>query len=370
MTTLLPTLLIVIATVLPAFSTAAPAGVSTRADSAHGIAPPPHRAPIGQLRICGHPRMAAWLSRQSDEFNRRNPSIRVVPRLNGSDVGMAALYTGQADIVLMGREATDSEVQAFEWVNRYRPTAIPILTGSLDRAGQAPALVAFVHRDNPLQALDLAQLDGIFGSARREGWFDKQPVPSQARGVDRDIRFWGQLGLGSDWAKQTIRRYLPLAESGTGMFFRARVLGASNRVHWDGTREFADPVGGSEDGATRMLAALAEDRHGIAIAHLGAAHPGVKALQLVGEDGTPVAATHDSLVDGRYPLVRTVFAYINVPPGEGIDPQVIAWLHDVLEHGRPTHSEGYLPLSDDRRVQVLDQLATLEPAAGHGNPQR
>src|SRR5690606_27349021 len=108
------------------------------------------------------------------------------------------LYTGQADIVLMGREATESEVKAFEWVNRYRPTAVPILRGSLDRAGQAPALVVFVHRDNPIAAISLEELDGIFGTARENGWRDGQPVATAARGAERDIRHWGQLGLEGD----------------------------------------------------------------------------------------------------------------------------------------------------------------------------
>lgn len=328
------------------------------ADFAHGIAPPPHRSPSGELRIWGHSQARDWLSHHAGNFQRRNPGIRITPRLTGSDVGMAALYTGQADIVVMGREATESEVKAFEWVYRYRPMAVPIRTGSLDRVGQAPALVAFVHRDNPIQSLSLAQLDGLFGAAREGGWDDGQPVPSAARGADRDLRHWGQLGLDGQWAQRGIRLYGPDAESGTGKFFRVRVLADSNRMHWDALTEFADPVSGPEDSGAWILAALAADPAGVAIANLQFARPEVRAVPLVGGNGDPVAPTAESLVDGSYPLGRTVYAYINKPVGQSIDPQVMAWLQDVLAEpaGAMPESGAYLPLSAARRAEAVQSL--------------
>lgn len=333
-------------------------------DSAHGILPPPHGSPPGTLRIWGHPQAEEWLSRQADRFAQRHPDIRIEPNLTGSDVGMAALYSGQADIVLMGREATASEVQAFEWVHRYRPTAVPILTGSLDRAGQAPALVIFVHRDNPLGSLSLAQLDGIFGTAREHGWHDGKPVPSAARGADRDIRRWGQLGLDGVWLQRAIRMYAPMAESGTGKFFRVRVLADSNRMHWDALEEFADPVHGAEDSGARILAALADDPAGIAVSNLQFARPEVKAVALIGDAGEPVMPTPDALVSGRYPLARTVYAYINRPAQAPVDPQVMAWLTDVL--GEPARGRedgaGFLPLSESRRLAAIRHLSATQPA--------
>ncbi len=282
---------------------------------------------------------------------------------------MAALYTGQADVVLMGREATESEVKAFEWVYRYRPTAVPILTGSVDRVGQAPALVVFVHRDNPIEALSLAQLDGIFGTARDHGWHDGQPVPAAARGPDRDIRQWGQLGLDGAWSRRAIRLYTPMAESGSGKFFRLRVLADSNRMHWDALQEFADPVHGQEDSGRRILAALAADPAGIAVSQLQFVRPEVKALRLAAGPGQAVAATRDTLVSGAYPLARMVYAYINRPPGQPIDPQVLSWLQDVLidtAHvaGRADQADalaGYLPLSAARRNMVLRSLTAPRP---------
>jgi len=337
---------------------------TAHADSAHGIPPPAHGSPPGTLRIWGHPQAEQWLSQQAERFARRHPGIRIETNLTGSDVGMAALYTGQADIVLMGREATASEVQAFEWVHRYRPTAVPILTGSLDQAGKAPALVIFVHRDNPVRSLSLAQLDGIFGTARDHGWHDGKPVPSASRGAERDLRRWGQLGLDGAWLQRPIRMYAPDAESGTGKFFRVRVLADSNRMHWDALEEFADPVHGAEDSGAHILAALANDPAGIAVSSLQFARPEVKAVALIGDAGEPVMPTPDALVSGRYPLARTVYAYINRPAQAPVDPQVMAWLTDVLgEQARGREDgAGFLPLSESRRLAAIRQLSANQPA--------
>lgn len=343
---------------------AAPAAAADGgAASAHGIAPPSHRSKPGVLRIWGHAQAAAWLAAQASGFQQRHPGIRILPQLTGSDVGMAALYTGQADVVLMGRQATESELKAFEWVHRYRPTEVPILGGSLDRSGQAPALVVFVHRDNPLQEISLAQLDGMFGTAREHGWHDGQPLVSAARGADRDLRHWEDLGLGGRWAGRPIRLYAPTAESGTGRFFRERVLANSNRMHWDAITEFADPVRGPDESAREILAALARDPDGLAIANLQFAGPDVKPLALKANDGAPVVATRATLVAGAYALARTVYAYINRPADGQVDPQVRAWLLDVLDRpGRPPADDaGFLALPEPKRREAIGLLAARHP---------
>ena len=72
--------------------------------------------------------------------------------MTGSDTGMAGLYTGEADIALLGRTATASELQAFEWVFRHPPTctAMPA-NGALvyvyrnSGEGTQPLAPAFMH---------------------------------------------------------------------------------------------------------------------------------------------------------------------------------------------------------------------------------
>jgi len=53
---------------------------------------------------------------------------------------------------------------------------------------------------------DLAQIDGIFGlNARRLG--GHALVHEERAGSEGNIRTWGQLGLGGDWADQPIHIY-------------------------------------------------------------------------------------------------------------------------------------------------------------------
>ncbi len=108
---------------------------------------------------------------------------------------MASLYMDLADVAAMGRKATWEETQAFQRVLESQPVEIVMATGSLDVPGWTWALVPVIHRDYPLSKLSLEQLDGIFGAARDGGMNGNTWDEKQARGPEKNIRTWGQLGL-------------------------------------------------------------------------------------------------------------------------------------------------------------------------------
>ena len=290
--------------------------------------------PSGILRIAGNPALAAVVARWTASFQEQHPGVRVETRLTGSDTGMAALYTGKADLALLGRAPTPSEIQAFEWIFRSKPAQVEIMTGSLDRPGQSPAPVLFVHRDNPLAQLTLAQLDAIFGTAHRL--------------APADIRTWGQLGLTGEWADQPIRLYAPDAMSGTGRFFRHVVLDDSRMMNWAQLTEFSDtdiPRTATHDAGRQILAALAADRYGLAVASLGPAQAGVRPLALDG-----ITATRDSLGTRQYPLTRAVLACFNRPVGAAPEPLVAAFLRYILSPAGQQEiapAGAYLPLTPE-----------------------
>ncbi|HOG29039.1 MAG TPA: substrate-binding domain-containing protein [Vicinamibacterales bacterium] len=300
------------------------------------IPPPSHEPPPGVVRVWGHAQARNLVRRWAASFETAHPGVRIDARLTGSDIGFAGLYTGQADIALVGREATDSETKAFEWVFRYKPASVQVMTGSLDRAGRSPAIVVFVHRHNPLERLSLAQLAAIFGHG--EG-----PLGA--------IRTWGQLGLTGTWADAPIRLYAPMAESGTGRAFRARVLGGSTKMNWDHLREFADEVSqpdGIDTSGARIAAALASDRYGLALSNLGSARPELKPIALASAgDGEYCHATRVNVIDRRYPLARSIYAYVNQRPGVALAPSVRLFLKHILsDHGQAVVSDyGYLRLN-------------------------
>lgn len=315
---------------------------------AEPIAPPPWHAPAGTLRVWGTPRAAEILSRWQHGYRARDRGTRIIVHLSGTDIGMAALYTGQADIVLSGREATDSEIKAFEWIFHYRPTRIEIATGSLDGAGRSPALAVFVHRDNPLARIDFAQLASVFGVSAASG--------------DQNIRTWNRLGIEREWSGRPIHLYAPDSESGSGTFFRARVLNGASKMNWEHLDEFAEPSMSTDISGRAILHALAKDRYGMAITDLAHANAGVKVVALK-SGGDFVLPTRATLVDGTYPLRRALYAYINVPE-HAVPDAVVARFLDYVLGTKGQHAldmrQGYLPLSDEtaqRERHVLGEAS-------------
>lgn len=301
------------------------------------VVPPPYRARTaieGTIRVAGNPEAKALVDAWERGFRREHPEVRIERDLRGSDVGMASLYTGQADLVLMGRAATAPEVKAFEWIYRYRPLAIEVATGSVDQPGRSPALAVYVHADNPLAKLTLAQLDAVFSRER-------------LRGASATIARWGDLGVGGAWAQRAIGLYTFDTESGTGRFFRETVLKDSRMLDWDRITESPQPI-----------AALLRDRYGLAVAS-GRAPSGLKIVAIAGDDGMLHSPTREEIAARRYPLARAVFAYVNRKPQGPLDAPVAAFLDYALgpQGQQDVDVTGiYLPLTSDNAREQAARL--------------
>jgi len=318
--------------------------------------PPPSPTPAaalpGTIRITGDDAASSVVKRWTEGFRQHNPDRAIKARLLGTGTGMAGIYTGTSDIALMGRGLTPVEHDAYTFAsNKAEPLGIEVMTGSLDRAGNSAALVAFVHSDNPVAKLTLAQLDGIIGTEHRRG--------------PGNLRTWGELGLTGEWADKPIRAYVPDQKTGTGAFLDQVVTRDSSKWDWEHVKEFKDiawdPNGYAYGAGQQILDALARDRYGIAVSTLGHSNPKVKPLALSAGDGGPyVEATRDTLVDRTYPLTRAIAVFISRSPGKPADPDVAAFLRYVLSPGGQdaiVREGGFLPLSAD---SVREQLKKLE----------
>lgn len=302
-------------------------------------AEPPAVAASGPVRIWGYPALEARFLAWEAEYQESHPDARFENHFTGSDTAMAGLYTAQADVAVLGREATANEVKAFEWVFRYRPLVLEILTGSLDRPGSSPALVFLVAASNPLREITLAQADALFGTER-------------LRGAPAALTAWDQLGLTGEWAGRPIHLYGYDTESNTGCFFRHAVLRDSRKLRWEQLTEFADTRAvrqPTHDAAEKICAALARDPAGIAVASLppDGIGPGLKVLAVRSEpDSRAILPSETTLVDRSYPLVRPVYAYLNRAPGRPAPAHAAAFLRFVLERAACANPDaaGYLPL--------------------------
>ncbi len=306
--------------------------------------------PTQTLRLAGNRNMDRLVRAWAAAYHARHPEIDFKVELRGNGTGMPALYLGRADLAFFGRDLIVTDRDAFNHVMKYDPLRIELGTGSLDAPGKSPALVLFVHRDNPLARLTLAQVDAIFSARRR-------------RGAPAALRTWGDLGLAGEWADQPIHLYADDTQSMAALFFQRVALGDSRMMNWEHFTEFRDirqPDGTTTEAAAQSLAALRADRYGLAISNLHYRSEEVKALALAEKAGmTYVAPTPETLIDRSYPLTRTIFACANQPPGRPLDPKVRDFLRFILspEGQQVLELDGqYLPLTMDAARQELGKL--------------
>jgi len=296
----------------------------------------------GTLRIWGHGSfkrdfmgqlLANWIS----EFAKQQPDVKFENRMYGTASAIGSLYSGTGDIAILGEEISPAALRAFRRAKGYDPTGVEVANGSVDVNFYDYAHMIFVHRDNPVKGLTLKQLDAIFGEEGKRG--------------GGQVRRWGQLGLAASWTDAAIQPYGWKTDVDFGLFFRERVLENSHR--WNGAmREYEHsprPDGTQYDHGQRIVDALGADRNGIAISNVRYTHPDVRPLPLAWDDKSPfVEATPQTLIDRSYPLVRIIPAYVDVAPGQKMEPAQREFLRFLLSREGQRiliEQSGYLPLS-------------------------
>jgi phosphate transport system substrate-binding protein len=313
----------------------------------------PEQTVSGVIRIWGHgslkiPWLKQLVSFWEEGFRRFHPGVRVQYEMHGTSSAVPALFMGAGDLAILGEEIDPAAVAAFEKVRHHPPLTVEVMTGSLDVRNFDYAQMFFVHKDNPLSRLTLAQLDAVFGDEHRRG--------------PRNIRTWGELGLTGVWADKPITPYGWRIDDSFGIFLEQTLLDGSHR--WNcALREFAHinrPDGTIYDHGQQILDALAQDRYGIAVSNLRYVNPDVKPLALGLREGGPFyRASKENLIERKYPLTRIIPAVVDRPPGMPIDPKVKEFLRYILsrEGQEEVIRDGrYLPLTSDAVAQQLKKM--------------
>lgn len=296
------------------------------------------------------------LDKWEEAFRKYQPDVTFKDTLPTSDAAFPGLVTYQADLGFDGGEPAITEALSFWETRGYAASFVTIASGSFDTEGKSNGPVVFVSRDNPLTSLTMEQLDGIFGSAR-DGTLDGFVwTPAGARGADKDIRTWGQLGFKGAWANKPIQTY-GHGPSGTTRFFELKVLGNTDK--WNpnyreyvetGSKQIATIDTAAHLGARWMLGQeLAHDRYGIGWSTMSQAKgiPGIKILAIAPRGGAaPVVPSQQSFADRTYPMTRSIYVYYDRKPGATIDPKLKEFLRFILSaEGQLLVSQaGYLPL--------------------------
>ncbi len=291
----------------------------------------PLRQVSGTIRIWGHgnlhqdyigPLVRAW----EDAFRRQQPDIHFTNGLLGNASAIGGLYTGAADVALMDRVAWSIEEDGYQQVFGHNPVGFTVMTGSLDVAHHAPALVMLVSKHNPLSQISLAQVDSLYDANRLRG---AAPVHT-----------WGDLGVKGEMASHPVHIYgYPIA-SKQSQFFERAVMGKADDIWNCSLRQRKTNA--------QLISAIVQDPDAIGFATLQQPDPRTKPLSLVPlAGGAAIAATEKTISERTYPLAQPVWIYTAHLPGTPQDPKVAEFLRFILSRDGQAivaKARGYFPL--------------------------
>lgn len=306
------------------------------------------------------------------EFRKFHPDVRFEYNMLTTRAAVPSLVFGVSDLGI-GRKIKTEELQLYQRYKNRDPLIIVIATGSYNVTGWNPGFGIVVHKTNPLTKIDFEQLDGIFGAERTGGWTGTDWHPERARGPEKNIRRWGQMGLTGEWADKEIIPYglnLRYSQSGT---LSDWILGGSDKWN-EKLRMYANYVGaegaaGSNMGFGRLKRGLNEDLvqdpYGIAYvaSPVGANLPDeLKVLEVAREPGGPYYAyTIENLRERVYPMHDEIYAFLDAADAATADPKVREYVRFIVsrEGQECVQRDGkYLPLTAEVSRQQLQRLET------------
>src|SRR6202171_5079790 len=296
-------------------------------------------------------------------FRKYHPNIKIEWFTPTALVAIPGLYSGQVDIGA-SRHITFDEILTFQRIFSYYPIEIPMVTGSFDVPGWAPADTIVVNKENPITRLTFDQLDGIFGGERGGGWDGTSWNTNAARGPEKNIRTWGQLGLTGEWKNKPINVYGRPLKYHQQLHIERLIFKGGDKWN-EKLREYAhdeSPTGEQKVSTQSLLEDLSKDKYGIAYSNLGyPAQTKVKYLAVAEKEGGPyVQMTIETIQNRTYPLFAEEYLYINRKPAQPVDPKVKEFLQYVLsqEGQQEVMRDGkFLPLT---AAVVREQRKKLE----------
>jgi phosphate transport system substrate-binding protein len=270
----------------------------------------------GTLSVAGSETMKPLTESWAKDLMQLYPGFTFKVESRGSETGLDALLEGKAQIAAMSRRMTQQEIVEFKREFGYEPTEVPVAVD---------ALAVFVHKDNPIEGLTLAQLDAMFSKERR-------------RGLEYPINTWGAaLVLEEGWGEAPVHLYGRNGNSGTASFFRDHVL---NGAALKNTMK-------AEAGSASVVIELVKDRLGIGFSGIGYQISGIRPVPIASvQGGRYVLPSFQSAMDGSYPLRRNLYLYINRPPKVTAPPSLTEYVKFALsqEGQQIVLAHGYYPL--------------------------
>src|ERR1700682_1188504 len=236
-------------------------------------------------------------------FKKFQPEVKFDFHMKTTLAAVPSLVFGASDVGV-GRKITFAELEMFQRYTDRDPVEVEVATGSYDVPGWNPGFGIVVHKDNPLTQLTMKQLDGIFGAERLGGWEGTSWHPEYARGPEKNIRTWGQVGLSGEWKDMPINVYGLNLRYHQATEISDRILKASDKWN-ERLRIYANFVTPDGKLGRSLNGDLVKDRSGIAYIAAPTRNlpPELKIIALAEKAGVPsVPYTLETVRDRSYPL--------------------------------------------------------------------
>lgn len=226
----------------------------------------------------------AW----AEAYRQVSPNVAIAVSGGGSGTGISAMINGTVDIASSSRAMSESELEAA----RARGTS------PVEHVVGYDALAVFLHPDNPLDAMTIAQLASVYGEGgTAETWSDLGvTVP----------------GCGSGEIIRVSRQN----NSGTYEYFREAVLGESGDFKL-GSRDM--------NGSSEVVDLVENTPCAIGYSGLAYATEHVKTPCVSFRGGPCVAPTVETAIDRTYPIARPLFMYTAGEP-QGAVADYLSWI--------------------------------------------
>jgi phosphate transport system substrate-binding protein len=286
----------------------------------------------GKLKSVGSDTMFHEMELWAEGFKALYPGVQIEIEGKGSNTAPPALLAGEAQLAPMSRQMTPDEMESFQSKIGYKPTGVLVAVD---------ALAIYVHKDNPIQCLNVDQLERIFAAEPRNG--------------AKSARTWGDVGATGEWASRPIVAYGRNALSGTYKFFKQNVLGGA---------DFRDAVQ-QQPGSEAVVASVTGDLNAIGYSGIGYKTAEVRAVP-VAPTGSKKCfdAGFENTYTRKYPLARGLYVYVLKDPKTPIDTLSGEFVKYVLSRDGQAQAKkgGYYPITRNIREHELTRLGLLASA--------
>ena len=243
----------------------------------------------------------AW----AEAYREVNADIAVAVSGGGSGTGISAMMNGTVDIANASRKMKEKEI-ALAKKNGIEP--IEFIVGF-------DALAVYVHKDNPIESITIAQLADIYGE---NGQTTK----------------WSQLGVTlPDGVDDEIIRVSRQNNSGTFAYFRDAVLGKGNNYKLGSV-----DMHGSKD----VVETVHKTPSAIGYSGLAYATDEVRMVPVSTDGGAPVVPSVATASDRTYPIARPLFMYTAGQPAGAIK-EYMDWILSAAGQ-KIIEEKGYAPV--------------------------